>query len=106
METKLCPACKSELIFRSGTSKKGKPYAFWGCGAFPVCEYTEQAPRGKGLTPERVLNRPVVSDNSDIINALRTIYLLLDERLPAKEVFPEPPADTTEEDLAKFNITP
>lgn len=26
-----CPECGAKMVYRSGTSKNGKPYAFWGC---------------------------------------------------------------------------
>ena len=103
-ETKMCPVCKNELVYKSGNSKRnGKPYAFWGCSNYPVCEYTEQAPKTPQIARQSV-NSP--TGNADVVNALRNIYELLDSGLPSKETFPEPPEDTTEEDLAKFNILP
>lgn len=35
-----CPKCGGNLTFKEGTSKAGKPYAFWGCSSFPDCKYT------------------------------------------------------------------
>jgi len=92
MPEKICPACQSELVYKSGTSRKnGKPYAFWGCSGYPVCEYTEPAPKAPQTAPQSDKS-PTPAGNAEIINALRQIYLLLDDRLP-KEKFPEPPEE-------------
>ncbi|HDY66237.1 MAG TPA: hypothetical protein ENH85_00445 [Candidatus Scalindua sp.] len=35
-----CEKCGSPLVERKGTSKDGKPYHFWGCSAYPKCDFT------------------------------------------------------------------
>ncbi len=103
METKNCPACQSPLVYKSGVSKKsGKAYAFWGCSNFPACDYTEQTQKTQRTAQTPRATQP----NNDVMNALRKIYELLDERLP-KQGFPEPDEEqifNEEEPMPEENV--
>lgn len=35
-----CPECGADVKHKSGVSKAGKPYSFYGCGAYPECRWT------------------------------------------------------------------
>lgn len=63
-----CPICQSPLRERKGTSQKtGKPYDFLGCSNYPTCNYIYHPPS------------QVEQDQQKIIEALRTIWIKIDE---------------------------
>jgi len=38
----VCPQCGSVLLEKSGISNKnGRPYHFWSCSSWPICNYTK-----------------------------------------------------------------
>ncbi len=38
----VCPQCGSVLLEKSGiSSKNGRPYHFWSCSSWPICNYTK-----------------------------------------------------------------
>lgn len=38
----ICPQCGAVLLEKNGiSSKNGRPYHFWGCSNFPICNYTK-----------------------------------------------------------------
>ena len=38
----VCPECGGMLVEKSGiSSKNGRPYHFWGCSNWPVCNFTK-----------------------------------------------------------------
>ena len=45
---KPCPACGKPMNRRSGTSKAGKAYDFWGCSGYPDCRHTENPDGSSG----------------------------------------------------------
>lgn len=65
-----CPNCQIELVEKKGVSKKtGKPYHFYSCPNYPVCDYSKRADEWKG----------VPSGNEEVMNGLRKIYAKLEE---------------------------
>ncbi len=38
----ICPKCEASLVEKSGiSSKTGKPYHFYGCSSWPICNFTK-----------------------------------------------------------------
>ena len=38
----VCPQCGSVLLEKSGiSSKNGRPYHFWSCSSWPICNFTK-----------------------------------------------------------------
>ena len=38
----VCPQCSSVLLEKSGiSSKNGRPYHFWSCSSWPICNFTK-----------------------------------------------------------------
>jgi restriction system protein len=40
---KLCPRCKSEMVLRTAKKGAGAGGQFWGCSAYPRCQFTMKA---------------------------------------------------------------
>ena len=56
-----CPRCGGMLIEKSGiSSKNGRPYHFYGCSNWPICNYTK--PFESKDEKERLLNEPCDED--------------------------------------------
>ena len=74
-----CPECSNLIVEKSGVSKKtNKPYHFWGCSAYPKCEYVYQ--EEKPETPKTSGGfQKAVGGNEEIMNALREIYKEIDD---------------------------
>jgi len=45
-----CPECDSLLVLKEGANG-----SFWGCEAFPICDYTANNQEGKPVRPIRYL---------------------------------------------------
>jgi len=37
---KLCPKCESEMVLRTAARGSGAGKQFWGCSAYPRCNFT------------------------------------------------------------------
>ena len=73
---KVCPFCQSLVIEKSGVSRKtGKEYHLWGCSNFPTCKYVyhEETPKSGGF------QKGIGGDNTEVLKALRVIYIEIDE---------------------------
>ena len=47
-QRKLCPKCESELVLRTGRANPG--HQFWGCSAYPGCDYTRPVADSERIT--------------------------------------------------------
>jgi len=58
-----CPKCGGQISERKGISRKNnKPFHFWGCSAYPSCDYTWRP------APKRD------NQHKETLSALREVY--------------------------------
>ena len=77
---RVCPTCRANMEFKQGTNKAGKPWAGWFCSD-KKCSQEPQWERKQGGSIGKGIGNNI-GNTDKIVEGLRAIYKLLDERLP------------------------